>query len=109
SGSEADVRDGIPPRAPRLSRREYETLNAAARGLTTRETADALGIDFEAVKHDRDLCRSKLEARSIALAVALGIYAGIVHQDFELPRRGRRPGGRRHALLPECGAGARAS
>lgn len=70
-------------RARRLTQRELRVLLFAAAGYTTQATAKRLGVQPETVRTQRDSCRKKLGATSIANAVALALVHNLFSQQRE--------------------------
>lgn len=66
-----------------LTPREREVLSAVARGLTNRQTAEALGISHRTVEVHRARLMRKLEVHSVAQLVALYIRTGIASPKTE--------------------------
>jgi DNA-binding CsgD family transcriptional regulator len=74
-------------RAPRLSTRQREVLEHAARGRTERETAQALGVSKWTVDTHTRRAFARLNARSMAQAVAIAILLGLIFCDStDFPR-----------------------
>lgn len=64
--------------SPRLSRRELEVVQYAARGLSAPATAHALHRALETVRHHRKSAMAKLEARTMTQAVARALSLGLL-------------------------------
>lgn len=63
---------------PPLSRRELDVLRAAARGLTQRKTAEALGISTSTVSHHRQEAYYRLDVHGIGEAIAVAMARGLL-------------------------------
>jgi len=61
-----------------LSAREKEVLQAAAKGLSNQEIADALGISFSSVKVHMKHAFAKLDVADRAEAIATAIRRGVI-------------------------------
>ena len=74
------IEQGVPPlaRAGRLSVRQRECLEMAARGLTTEDIAVKLNIAVRTAQFHFDCIRSKLGAANRQEAVAKGITEGMI-------------------------------
>jgi DNA-binding CsgD family transcriptional regulator len=70
-------------RSRRLTQRELRVLLFAAAGHTTKTTAARCGVSPETVRAQRDSCRKKLGATSIANAVALALIRGVFSEHLE--------------------------
>lgn len=62
----------------RLSPREREVLTLSAKGLTTNEIADLLGIGDATVKARRKMIHRKLDVQTVIEAAVIAAKAGIV-------------------------------
>ena len=61
-----------------LSKREWECLGLAARGLTTDDISLKLDISSRTVQFHFDSIRSKMGAANRQEAIAIGVHTGIV-------------------------------
>ena len=64
---------------PRLSQREYEILELTCIGLTNAKIAETLHVSLSTIKNQRSHLFDKLEAKSIAHAVAMAIGWGLIN------------------------------
>lgn len=62
----------------RITPAEKAVLYWAARGLSTRKTAEELGVSMETIKTQRKAAIYKLEARNTTHAVAIAVREGLI-------------------------------
>ena len=67
-----------PRRTLTVTERERTLLRCSAAGLTQRETADVLGLDWSTVRARWHGLRCKLAAKTEAQAVAVALRAGLI-------------------------------
>lgn len=70
-------RPTVKRRRGQLTQRELRVLLFAAAGYTVTATAQRIGVTAETVRCQRDACRRKLGATSIANAAALAVINGL--------------------------------
>lgn len=61
-----------------ISPRELQVMQSAARGESSKETAQGLGLAVDTVKDHRNSARARLGARNATHAVAILVAAGLV-------------------------------
>lgn len=61
-----------------LTPRELQVMQSAARGESSKETAQVLEISVDTVKDHRKTALARLRARNTAHAVAMLVAAGVV-------------------------------
>ncbi|MQX36295.1 helix-turn-helix transcriptional regulator [Roseospira navarrensis] len=74
----AQLSGALPGNAPRLTRREREVLTLSAKGLTTRQVGEALGISISGVNFHLANAGKKLDANNRTHATSLAISAGLI-------------------------------
>ncbi len=76
--SAADVQAKLPLPAVRLSRREEECLNWAARGKTAEEIGNVMNLGLTTVKAHLDTARHKLHCMNLTQAIAVAVATGVI-------------------------------
>jgi DNA-binding CsgD family transcriptional regulator len=78
----AELKGDVPPAAPHLSDREREVLQWIACGKSKSEIAAILDVSEAAIKRYCESSFRKLDANTLAFAVAKAIQWGLIFPDF---------------------------